>query len=173
MASLIKAYAQRGMYFLVVISFFWLIVYGAALITGGTVFDIEAGQPVPESDVAIGEVLDSTSPLAQLIALLFWLVLVFIVGVVWSKVIFHEIRAVESFITGTAVAFVAFPLALVLSELVLRFLAFIRFPMSIDISGGAQSYFLGLLFFTFLVGLMALIGREVFHAGASDTHKTS
>jgi hypothetical protein len=104
------------------------------------------------------------SPLAQVIAGLFWVTLAFVVGLVWSRVFFGSTTIAEVFLVGALLGAAGFPVVYACVVMLLKLLAVTSVLPPVSFTGEPQIYALLSLFVLLLLGILLLIGKEVLRA---------
>lgn len=160
MTSLIALYRRRGAVFLVATG---LLLVGLLFLAGRGLIDLAAFE-------TRGVHADSTllralfMPLAQITGLLFWAALCLLVGVVWARAFFGSSTLIEIFLVGSLLGSVSLPLFYGLTAVLLEPLSRSFLPFTLTLGGHAQVYAFTALSLLLLLGLLALIAREVVKA---------
>lgn len=158
MTSLIALYRRRGTTFLVMVGLLLLGVVG--LLRSGALSGFPDSIP-DTSDPLMGRLF---SPLAQLVAGLFWVTLSLIVGLVWGRALFGVTTFAETYLVGALLGTAGFPILYTLAVSVFKVLASASVLPEMVWTGEPQVYALLSLFMLLLSGILLLISREVIRA---------
>lgn len=158
MTSLIALDQKRGTVLLVTVGVMLLAILVAVL------FGFNTGAPItPASEGFLFMSLDA--PLAQVLALMFWTTLSFLLGLVWSRALLGSSNLSEIFLVGALLGTAGFPLMYAFFSVLFGVLSQLQ-VLQIVLQGHDQAYALTSLFLLLLLGILVLIGREVIHAAS-------
>lgn len=158
MVSFIESNQRRGTVFLVVVATALLVVFALGLI-----FPHKALSDESPFLFSYGIALE-----AALAGSFFWVVLSFLAGMLWSRVLFGGASFVEVFIVGSTLSVVAFPLFIALLSLVFFGISRAGFMPEVVVNGSGSVYALLGVLSALLVGGLVLVGREAIRASRSN-----
>lgn len=159
MVSFIESNQRRGTIFLVIVGLALLLVFAQGLL-----FPHEAITDEAPFLFSYGTNLE-----AALAGSFFWIVLSFLTGLLWSRVLFGSVSFVEVFIVGSTLSIAAFPLLVATLSLVFKGLSSAGFMPEVIIDGWGSVYALLGVMVVLLLGGLALVGREVLRASRSNS----